>query len=136
MKKEQFFWRPLNRFTPEQEPWVKERAQEHLVYLYIDQARREETFAVFAKETHFSGAEFLFLAQIHFSQKNCSLARTEAEAAFKQARISGEYYAALDAALLLAQLHEQFNHMGLQKSYMEYISRNAPPFWKKSKLEE
>lgn len=133
MKKEQFFWRALNRFTPEQEARIKESAQEHLVNLYINHERWEDAFAVLAKETNFSGAEFLFLAQIHFSQKNFALAQTEAEAAFKQARISGEYYAALNAALLLAQLHEQFEQVALQKSYIEYINKNAPPFWKKSK---
>jgi DNA-binding winged helix-turn-helix (wHTH) protein len=133
LKKEQFFWRALNRFTPQQEAWIKERAQEHLVDLYIDQERWEDAFAVLAKETNFSGAEFLFLAKIHFSQKNFALAQTQAEAAFKQARLSGEYYAALDAALLLAQLHKQFNQVGRQKDRIEYINKNAPPFWKASK---
>lgn len=132
-QKEQFFWQALNRFSPEQDAWVKERAQEHLVDLYIDQQRWQDAFAVFAKETHFSGAELFYQAKIHFNQNNFALAQTQAEAAFKQANISGEYSAALEAALLLAQLHQQFTQPVLQKNYREYINKNALPSWKKSK---
>lgn len=133
IQKEYFFWQALNRFSPEQEAWVKERAQEHLVDLYIEQQRWQEAFAVFAKETHFSGAELFYQALIHFNQNNFALAQTQAEAAFKQANISGEYSAALEAAVLLAQLHKQFTQPDLQKTYMEYINKNALPSWKKSK---
>jgi DNA-binding winged helix-turn-helix (wHTH) protein len=132
-QKEHFFWQALNRFTPEQEAWVKERAQEHLVNLYIDQQRWHDAHAVFAKETNLSGAELFYQAEIHFKENNFSLAKTQAEAAFKQANISGEYSASLEAALLLAQLHQQFTQPALQKTYLEYINKNALPSWKKSK---
>lgn len=131
--KEQFFWQALNRFKPEQEAWIKERAQEHLVDLFIGQQRWQDALAVFAKETNFSGAEHFFRARIHFSENNFALAQTQAEAAFKQANISGEYSAALEAALLLAQLHQQFSQPELQKNYMEYINKNALASWKKQK---
>lgn len=134
-QKEYFFWQALKRFSPEQEAWVKERAQEHLVNLYIEQQRWQDAFAVFAQETHFSGAELFYQAKIHFNQNNFNLAQTQAEAAFKQANISGEYSAALEAALLLAQLHQQFTQPDLQKNYREYINKNALPSWKKSKAE-
>lgn len=134
-EQEQFFWRALNRFTSEQEAWIKERAQEHLVDFYIREQRWQDAFSVFGNETRFSGAELFYGAKIHFAQKNFAMARAQAETAFKQALISGEYYAALDAALLLAQLHNQFNQAELQKSYVEYIDKNAPPFWKNNKKE-
>jgi len=132
-QKEHFFRQALNRFTPEQEAWVKERAQEHLVNLYIDQQRWQDAHAVFSNETHLSGAELFYQAKIHVKQNNFALAQTQAEAAFKQANISGEYSASLEAALLLAQLHHQFSQPDLQKTYMEYINKNALPSWKKSK---
>jgi len=132
-QKEHFFWQALNRFTPDQEAWVKERAQEHLVNLYIDQQRWQDAFAVFSKETRLSGAELFYQAKIHFKQNNFALAQTQAEAAFKQANISGEYSAVLEAALLLAQLHRQFRQPDLQKNYLEYINKNALPAWKNSK---
>jgi hypothetical protein len=135
-KKEQFFWQALNRFTPGQDAWIKERAQEHLVDLYIDQQRWQDAIAVFANETDFSGAELFFRARIHFEEKNFALAQTQAEAAFKQANISGEYSAALEAALLLAQLHQQFSQPDLQKNYLDYINKNALENWKKYKQEE
>lgn len=131
-KKEQFFWQALNRFKPEQEAWIKERAQEHLVGLYVGQQRWQDALAVFAKETHFSGPELFFRAWIHFKENNFALAQAEAEASFKQANISGEYAAALESALLLAQLHQKFSQPDLQKSYVEYINKNALASWKKS----
>jgi DNA-binding winged helix-turn-helix (wHTH) protein len=132
-QKEHFFWQALKRFTPEQDAWVKERAQEHLVNLYIDQQRWPDAFAVFATETTLSGAELFYIAKIHFNQKNYALAQTQAEAAFKQGNMSGEYAATLEAALLLAQLHQQFEQPYRQKTYVEYINKNALPAWKKSK---
>ncbi len=131
-RKEQFFWQALNRFKPEQEAWIKERAQEHLVGLYVAQQRWQDALAVFAKETHFSGPELFLRAWIHFKENNFALAQAEAEASFKQANISGEYAAALESALLLAQLHQKFSQPDLQKSYVEYINKNALASWKKS----
>jgi len=61
------------------------------------------------------------------------LAQTQAETAFKQGNMSGEYAATLEAALLLAQLHQQFEQPYRQKTYVEYINKNALPAWKKSK---
>lgn len=134
-KKETFFWQALNRFKPEQEAWVKERAQEHLVALYIDQQRWQDAFAVLAKETSLSGAELWMSANIHFKQNNFSLAQTQAEAAFKQANISGEYIAGLESALLLARIHQQLKQPNVQKKYMEYINKNALAPWLTSKKE-
>lgn len=132
-KKEYFFWQALNRFKPEQEAWVKERAQEHLVNLYVDQQRWPDAFAVLAKETTLSGAELWMIAKIHFKQNNFSLAQTQAEAAFKQANISGEYIAGLESSLLLAQIHKQLKQPDVQKNYVEYINKNALASWLKSK---
>ncbi|HSC66149.1 MAG TPA: winged helix-turn-helix domain-containing protein [Cellvibrio sp.] len=128
-QKEKFFWQALNRFKPEQEAWVKERAQEHLVDLYIDQQRWQDAFAVLARETTLSGAELWMTAKIHFKQNDFSLARTQAEAAFKQANISGEYVARLESAVLLAQIHQHLKQPDLQKKYVEYIHKNALPLW-------
>ena len=132
-QKETFNRQALNRFKPEQEAWVKERAQEHLVNLYIDQARWADAFAVFAAETNFSGAELFLQAKIHFRQKNFALAQTQAEAAFKRANLEGEYLAALETALLLAQLYQQLAKPDLQKNALDYINKNASSLWKKDK---
>lgn len=133
IQKEIFFRQALNRFKPEQEAWVKERAQEYLVNLYIDQARWVDAFAVFATETNFSGAELLFQARIHFRQKNFALAQTQAEAAFKRANLEGEYMAAIETALLLAQLYQQLVQPDLQKNALDYINKNASLSWKKDR---
>lgn len=132
-QKEAFNRQALNRFKPEQEAWVKERAQEHLVNLYIDQERWVDAFAVFAAETNLSGAELFFQAKIHFRQKNFALAQAQAEAAFKRANLEGEYLAALEAALLLAQLYQQLVQPDLQKDALDYINKNASSLWKKDK---
>jgi DNA-binding winged helix-turn-helix (wHTH) protein len=132
-QKEAFNRQALNRFKPEQEAWVKERAQEHLVNLYIDQERWADAFAVFAAETNLSGAELFFQAKIHFRQKNFALAQTQAEAAFKRANLEGEYLAALEAALLLAELYQQLAQPDLQKDALDYINKNASSLWKKDK---
>ncbi len=133
IQKEAFYRQALNRFKPEQEAWVKERAQKDLVNLYIDQARWADAFAVFAAETNFSGAELFLQAKIHFRQKNFALALTQAEAAFKRANLEGEYLAALETALLLAQLYQQLVQPDLQKNALDYINKNASPSWKKDR---
>lgn len=132
-QKERFFRQALNRFKPEQEAWAKERAQEHLVDLYIDQARWSDAFAVFEKETNFSGAELFLQAKIHFKQKNFALAKTQAETAFNRANLQGEYYASIESALLLAQLYKQLEQPDLQKNALDYIDKNASPSWKKDR---
>jgi DNA-binding winged helix-turn-helix (wHTH) protein len=132
-QKEAFYRQALSRFKPEQEAWVKERAQEHLVNFYLDRERWADAFAVFAAETTFSGAELFLQAKIHFNQKNFALAQTQAEAAFKRANLEGEYYAALEAALLLAQLYQQLAQPDLQKNALDYINKNASSQWKKAK---
>ncbi len=133
IQKEAFYRQALNRFKPEQEAWVKQSAQGHLVGLYIDQARWADAFAIFATETTFSGAELFLQAKIHFRQKNVALAQTQAEAAFKRANLEGEYLAALEAALLLAQLYQQLEQPDLQKNALDYINKNASPSWKKDR---
>lgn len=133
VQKEVSYRQALSHFKPEQEAKVKARAQEHLVNFYIDHERWADAFAVFAVETHLSGAELCMQAKIHFKQKNYSLAKEHAEAAFKRSTLDGEYYASLEAALLLAQLYQQLEQPDLQKNALDYINKNALLVWKKDK---
>ena len=61
------------------------------------------------------------------------MAKTQAEAAFKRANLEGEYLAALEASLFLAQLYQQFAQPDLQKNALDYINKNASSMWKKDK---
>ena len=72
-------------------------------------------------------------AKIHFQQKNFALAKEQGEAAFKLANLEGEYSAALEAALLLAQLYQQLAQPEMQKDALDYINKNALLVWKKDK---
>lgn len=135
MQQEQFYWQALNRFAPTQEAWVKERAQEHLIYLYIEQQRWGEALSVFSKETSLSGAELMMIADIHFYENNYALAQQKAEEAFKQSNLSGEHYSALKAALMLALLHKQFARMDEHKEYRKFINGNATELWKNQNAE-
>lgn len=135
LKQERFYWQALNRFQPEQEAWVKERAQEHLIYLYIHQERWDEALAVFAQETSFSGAELLMIAKVHYFQKNLAFAEQQAIAAFRQANLTGEYMIAVDSSLLLAQLYQALSKPNLQQNSIEFIRKNATPLWMKSNQE-
>ncbi len=130
-KQQEIFYRAaLERFKPEQDAWVKERAQEHLVNLYIQQQRWDAAVQVFEREKNFSAAERVMLARIHWEQKKLADAQTQAEQGFKQASLSGEYVASLDAALLLIQLHQEMMQPNLQGPYREFIQKNASQAWR------
>ncbi len=133
IQKEMFFRQALSRFTPEQEAWVKESAQENLVNLYMDQSRWSEALDLFANETSLSGAELLFKARIYARQQQSELAIEQAEAAFKLASLRGESWASVEAALLLAELYQQSNQPELKNNMLDYINKNALIRWKKDK---
>lgn len=135
-QKEVFFRAALNRFKPEQDAWIKESAQRHLINLYVGQKRWSDALAVLAAEKNFSGAELFMRANIYFKQNEIALAQTQAEAAFKQANLQGEYLASLDSAFLLAKIYQQTSQPNLQKNMREFIEKNALEPWKKDKYEE
>lgn len=132
-QQENFYRTALERFKPEQDAWVKERAQEHLVNLYISQQRWESAQQVFAQEKILSGAEWVMKARIFWAQQKLQDAQAQAEQGFKQANLSGEYLASLEAALLLVQLHQALMQPDLQKQYRDFIQRNASLSWKQAK---
>lgn len=134
VQQEKFYRIALERFKPEQDAWIKERAQEHLVNLYISQQRWESALHVFDKEKNLSGAERVMQARIYWEQQKLQDAKTQAEQGFKQANLSGEYVASLDAALLLIQLHQVMMQPDLQKQYRDFIQKNASHAWRQSKV--
>ncbi len=133
-QQELFYRAALERFKPEQDAWIKERAQEHLVNLFLSQQRWDDALNVFAQEQILSGAERVMQARVYWAQQKLTDAQTQAEAGFKQASLSGEYVASLDAALLLLQLHEAQMQPELQQQYRDFIQKNASRAWRQSKL--
>lgn len=133
-RQKEFFYRAaINRFKPEDNVWIKESAQRHLIELYIQEKRWADAVAVLAPEQELSGAELFMQAQIYFKQSEMAQAQTKAEAAFKKANLQGEYIASLDSALLLEQIYKKFEEPDLQKSMREFIEKNALESWKKNK---
>lgn len=132
-QQETFYRAALERFKPEQEAWVKERAQEHLVNLYIHQQRWDAALNVFEKERNFSGAELVMRARIYWEQNKLQDAQAHAEQGFKQANLLGEYVASLEAALLLIQLHQAMMQPDRQKQYKDFIRKNASQSWLRAK---
>ena len=130
-QKEYFFRSAVERFKPEDEAWIKEMAQRHLVEVYLNEKRWPDALAVFANEKNMSGAESFMLAQVYFKKNEIAKAQTYAEAAFKKANLQGEYGASLESALLLAQIYKQTNKSDLQKNMREFFENNAMESWKK-----
>jgi DNA-binding winged helix-turn-helix (wHTH) protein len=135
-QKEVFYRAAINRFKPEQEAWIKEAAQRHLVDLLLEEQRWADALAVLATEKILSGAELYMQASVYFNQHEMDLAQAKAEEAFKQANLQGEYRASLEAALLLAQIYLQINKPDLQKNMLDFIERNALEYWKQERSEQ
>ncbi len=124
-QKEYFFRSAVERFKPEDEAWIKEMAQRHLIEVYLNEKRWLDALAVFANEKNISGAESFLLAQVYFKKNEIVQAQANAEAAFKKANLQGEYDVSLESALLLAQIYKQTNKPDLQKNMREFFEKNA-----------
>lgn len=135
-QKEFFYRAALNRYKPEQSTGIKESAQRHLIELYMDDERWDDAFAILATENNLSGAELVMRARIYFKKNEMTQAQAQAEAAFKQANSQGEYYASLNAALLLAQIYQKTGKPDLQKNMREFIDKNASEAWKNDKRDQ
>lgn len=135
-QKEIFYRAAISRFKPEQEAWIKEAAQRHLVDFYLEEQRWADALAVLAIEKTLSGAELFMQASVYFKQNEITQAKAHAEDAFKQANLQGEYRASLEAALLLVQIYQQIDQPDLQKNMLDFIDRNALEYWKQERSEQ
>lgn len=132
---EKLFLKALQRFKPEQKGIAKERLQEQLVKLYLQQNRHQQAWSLLPEDEQASNAEKLLKATVLVHQKNNAAALSVAEQVFQSSNLSGEHHLALDASLLLVKLFqiqsEGQSQTAQAKTYTDFIQKNATLQWRR-----
>ncbi len=126
--------RILSIIPAQPEWWVRERAQAHLVQLFIDQQRWQDAFAIYAGQNPLSAPQEFMLAKIYLAQQEWSKAEEHIVAAFKQANNKGDRYLALDTALALIGIYQHQHLPEKQTRYKKFIVQESIGlvFWQKN----
>ncbi|GGY65864.1 hypothetical protein GCM10011613_07200 [Cellvibrio zantedeschiae] len=113
--------------------WVRERAQAHLVQLFIEQQRWQDAFAIYKNQNPLNASQKLMLAKIYQAQTEWSKAEEHTLAAFKQANTAGDRNLALDAALALIGIYQHQQLPEKQMLYRNFILQESVNlvFWQK-----
>jgi tetratricopeptide (TPR) repeat protein len=113
--------------------WVRERAQAHLVQLFIDHQRWQDAFAIYKSPNPLSAPQRFMVAKIYQAQKEWSKAEEQTLATFKQANVQGDRNLALDAALALIEIYQHQQLPRKQTLYRNFILQESIGliFWQK-----
>ncbi|MCK0067955.1 winged helix-turn-helix domain-containing protein [Kordiimonas laminariae] len=114
--------------TPEN-AWVLKSAADNLVELLISEKNWDEAFNVSEQVEHDATSHKL-KANIYFGQRNTEKALAEAEAAFNIARVSGDRWVGVYAALMLLEHAVTVGDEIKAAEYRQYFQSNLKGRWK------
>lgn len=111
--------------------WERERAQEHLTEILMEQSRWQEALDLFSTTEPLKASEELMVTKIYAAQKAWGQAETHGVNTFKVANLTGQASLALDVALVLVDIHQATQQPEKAHTYKQFIVKEAEnvPHW-------